>query len=363
MTKREADQGLLTEDISLGLVSPVQKILFARHLALMLRSGMSITEALKLIYQSSQGHFKKIIAEIYTGVRAGNSLAELLARYPRVFSGFFRGAVLAGEASGNLELNLQNIAEQLRRDKELKDKLRAALFYPVLVMVVAMIIGLFVSFYILPKIVPLLSALRVDLPWTTKVLIGLASFLRANTWQLLLGGAVLVSALVYLTRSHLTKAWFDRWWISFPIVGSLVKALNLSRFSLSLGVLLKSGVPIVEALQLSACALDNEAYRRILKKTELAVAKGGELSTNLKHYPELFPVIVVRMIKVGEESGRLQEALLDAAAFYEAELEQSSKNLAAALEPILLIVIGLVVGIVAVAIITPIYSITGGIVR
>jgi type II secretory pathway component PulF len=363
MTKGGEKQDLLAYDVAWGSVTAMQKIFFAKHLSVMLRSGLAISEALKLIHAGSQGHFRQIVAEIYTGVKSSRSLAETLSNYPKVFSGFFCGAVAAGEMSGNLAANLQNVAEQLQRDKELMDKVRAALFYPVLVMGAAVVIGLFVAIYILPKIVPVLSALRVELPWSTKLLIVIAQIIKVAGWQIVLGLTALLIALKALSKSHWAKPAFDAWWLKWPIMGVIMRQVNLTRWSRSLSVLLKSGVTITEALKLSAQALDNEAYRQMLLKVERAVAKGGQLAVNLQTMGSYFPQLAVKMIKVGEDSGKLQEALSETAEFYEAELAQSSKNLAAALEPTLLIVIGLMVGGLAIAIITPIYAISGGIVR
>jgi type II secretory pathway component PulF len=353
----------LDVSIDFGRVSLLQKMLFAKQLALMLKSGMSITDALKLIYSSSQGTFKQIIADIYNSVKAGRGLAAVMARYPRVFSSFFQGAVLAGEASGNLELNLQNVAAQLKKDKELVDKIKSALFYPVIVIVAAIIIASFVALYVLPKITPLLLGFKVQLPWTTRFLIWLSAFMQAWGLYLLAAFVVMVILTVLVIRQNWASPFFHRLYLTTPVVGNLTRNLNLSRISFNLGILLRSGLTITESLTLVAGSLNNYYYRQALVKVAGGVTKGGSLAASLARYPDYFPEMMLKMLKVGEESGHLEDSLLYIAEFYETEIDTATKNLATALEPALLIFIGLVVGFLAIAIITPIYSITGSITR
>lgn len=363
MTKGTVGKNLLNTDLSFGHVSLIQKMLFARHLAVMLKSGIAISDALRLIYGSSQGRFKEIIAEIYTSVKSGASLANALAHYPHVFSGFFHGSVLAGEASGNLSTNLENIAKQLKKDKELLDKIKAALFYPVIVLAASAVITVFIAFYILPKVTPLLSGLRVQLPWTTKLLIYIASVAQSYGFYLLISLVAIIILLFLAMRQRWAEAWFGACSLNMPLVGKLIHYVNLSRFSLNLGILLKSGLAITDALKLTADSLTNYHYREVINSVNKAVNKGTKLATALNNYPDYFPDIAVRMIKVGEESGHLEESLFYIAEFYETELDGATKNLTVAIEPALLIIIGLVVGFLAIAIITPIYSITGSISR
>jgi len=359
--KRQASA--LDINLDFGRVTLVQKMLLAKQLSLMLKAGISITDALKLIYSSSQGSFKQIIAEIYGSVKAGHGLAGALTHYPRIFSSFFQGAVLAGEASGNLQLNLQNVAEQLKKDKELVDKIKAALFYPVIVMVAATLIASFVAVYVLPKITPLLLNFKVQLPWTTRSLIAISMFMQAWGLQVLVVVAVLIIVMIVLIKQSWTAPFFHRLYLGVPVLGTLTRNLNLARIAFNLGILLRSGLTITEALSLVAGSLDNYYYSQALMKVSSGVTKGGSLASSLARYPEYFPEMMLKMIKVGEESGHLEDSLLYVAEFYETEIDTATKNLATALEPALLIFIGLVVGFLAIAIITPIYSITGSITR
>lgn len=354
---------ILETNLSIGGVSLVQKMLFAKHLSMMLKSGIAITDALRLLYNSSRGKFRLVIGGIYSSVKAGQPLASALAKYPHIFSSFFHGSILAGEASGNLENNLDNIAVQLKKDKELNDKIKSALFYPVIVLIVALAMGLFISFYILPKIVPMLAGLKINLPWTTKILIALSSFVQSYGLALVIIIVGLIIFLPILVKQKWTQPFFHRLWLNLPVVGLMTKNLNLARFSLNLGVLLKSGLTITEALKLTADSLTNYYYQQALINIKKAVDKGAKLSVNMNNYNDYFPELAIRMIKIGEESGRLEETLLYLADFFETEVDSAAKNLSIAVEPILLVFIGLVVGFLAIAIITPIYSITGGVIR
>jgi len=364
MTKGGSSKpGVLDTDLGFSHISLLQKMLFAKHLAVMLKSGIAITDGLRLLYGSSQGKFKQIIGEIYTSVKSGQSLANALSHYPNIFSSFFHGSVLAGEASGNLEINLDNIASQLKKDKDLTDKIKGALFYPIIVLVAAGGMGLFVSFYILPKITPLLSGLRVDLPLATRMLIKMSALSQSLGGYLLLIIICFFAFGLYLMRQKWSQPFFHRLWLSVPVIGKLIRYINLSRFSLNLAILLKSGLTITEALKLTSDSLTNYYYRQALVNVKQGVDKGSKLSANLNNFPDYFPEIAVRMIKIGEESGRLEETLFYLAEFYETEVDNATKNLSTAIEPVLLITIGLVVGFLAIAIITPIYSITGGVTR
>jgi len=354
---------IFEKDIEVNYISLVQKMLFVKHLALMLRSGLAISDALKLLYASSRGKFKTIIGEVYTSVKSGASLSSALANYPHVFSGFLIGSIYAGEASGSLEANLENVSNELKKEKELLDKVRGALFYPALVLVAALSMGLFVAFYILPKVTPILSGLRMELPWSTRSLIFLSSFSQSYGLGILIVTIILGLMLIWSYRQTWSQQFVDRLWLRLPLIGPLIKHVNLSRFSLILAMLLKSGLTITEALDLTRVSMSNYQYRHILDDVKSGVDKGSKLSDNLQKYDKYFPEISVRMIRIGEESGKLEETLFYLTEFYESEVDNATKKLATAVEPFLLIGIGLFVLFLALAIITPIYSITGGVSR
>jgi type IV pilus assembly protein PilC len=359
--KGGARQPMLATNIHLKGTSLVEKVVFAKHLSLMVKSGVVISEALKILYQGAQGKFKTTIGEIYNSVKSGRTLSRSLARYPKIFSDFFVGAVYAGESSGTLGESLENVANELRKEKELDDKIKGALLYPIIILVAAFALSLFLAFYILPKIIPLFEGLKMKLPWTTRALIAGSHFIQKNGSWLLISIIIAVVVLLWLLRQNFAKPFFHKIWLSLPIVNNIIRQANLARFTRTLGTLLGSGLNIVEALEITAKTTTNYYYARALAAVGKGVSKGNKLSLSLEKYQDYFPDMLIRMLAIGEESGKLEETLAYLADFYELEVDNATKNLSTVVEPILLIVIGLGVGFLALSIITPIYGITGAV--
>jgi len=352
---------ILDKNIGIGFISLNQKALLAKNLAVMQKSGIDIVESLSIIIDSTQGRLRKILEDILISVKSGNTLAESFARHPSVFSGIFISSIYAGEKSGTLGENLENLSETLKKEKQLLDKIRGAMFYPMIVLVASFGLAMAMSFLILPKIIPLFEGLHMELPWTTQLLIKFSNFINNNQfilfWSIILG----ITFLTVLSKqkfSHPVTHWIL---LHFPIIRNLVRNTNLSRFSRIFGSLLRSGLSIDEALSVTEKSLDNYYYKKVLRDVSLRIKKGVKASESLKQHQNLFPKMVSRMVYVGEESGKMEETLLYISDFYEEEVDNSTKALSTALEPILLLFIGVVVGFLAISIITPIYNITGNI--
>lgn len=356
-------KSFLEAEFYFGRVNLTQKALFTRHLAMMLKSGLTITEALSISQDSSTGKLRKITKSILKTVRAGSSFAEALKRWPRVFSGFFIGAVYAGEISGTLVENLENVALEFEKESELNSKIKRALFYPGLILGAAFFLGLGLAFFVLPQIIPLFEGLKTKLPLSTRILIWFSHFIKENGVYLLVGifGGIL-SLGWFLKRKFLKP--LTHWLIlKVPILKEVSRNLNLSRFSRTLAMLLKSGVNIDQALDITSETLTNWHFVKAVRKVSQDVMKGQKLSENLARFDKLFPIILIRMVKVGEESGRFEETLFYLADFYERKIDGATKTISVVLEPILLFCIGLVVLFLALSIMTPIYNISGAVGR
>ncbi len=354
---------LLDLEISISRINLTQKALFARHLAVMLKAGLTITEALNITQDSTQGRFRKVVRGVLKSVQSGHSLSTSFSRYPKVFSGLFISATQAGETSGTLEGSLHNIAKQLEKEKELVSKIKGAMLYPVVVLIAAILLGLAMAFLILPKITPLFEGLKIDLPITTRALIWLSHLIQNHGLFLFLGFIALAIFIFWLVRQKFIKPVTHWFFLKTPIIKNISRDANLARFCRTLGTLLQSGLNIDEALEVTKNTLSNYYYRKFLTQVSQRISKGTKLSEDLKQSDKLFPIMVTRMISVGEESGKLEETLQYLANFYELEVNNATKSLSTAIEPALLIIIGLVVGFLALSIITPIYNISGGIKR
>lgn len=358
--KKVVAKNVLETDVSIGGVNLTQKALFAKNLSVMLKAGIIINEALEIIKDSATGKLRKVISGILKSVESGQSFSNALGQYPKIFSGIFKSAVFVGESSGTLYENLENISVQLDKEREMRSKVMSALLYPVVVLIAAFFLGLVIAFVVLPKIIPLFQGLKVSLPLSTRVLIWLSVVVEEYGIFIFVFAVLFIVLLVWISRQKFSRPATHWLLLKMPLIGKIIRDVNLTRFCRTLGMLLQSGLNIDEAVKVTGESLDNYYYRRSIQHIYESIGTGTTMAENLTIYKELYPVMVVRMIMVGERSGKLEETLFYLASFYEKEVDSETKSLSASIEPILLIIIGLVVGFLALSIITPIYSITSG---
>ena len=227
----------------------------------------------------------------------------------------------------------------------------------------ALLLGILLAYFVLPKITPMFASLNVELPPTTEALISLSDFMQSNGLVFIIGLAIIISLGVVLVKQKFVKPFTHWFFIKIPLVNKISKGANLASFFRSLGSLLESGLVIDEALKVSARMVNNYYYQQAIQSISVSVQQGSKLSTNLKQFDNLFPSIIVHMIRVGEESGGLEETLKYLANFYDSEVDSAVKSFSTSIEPIMLIVIGAIVAFLGLSIITPMYEISGGIKR
>lgn len=341
-------------------VSIKEKMFFVENLSLMIKGGIPIAEALETLKQEVKSKtFKKALDDILKRILEGGTLSEAMSSYPKIFDKFFENVIKLGEESGTLQENLRYLALHLRKDYEMKKNIRGAMIYPAIIVIVGLIIAFTVTFFILPKITDLLKILGVELPLATKILINSSSFLKENLILIISGLIFVILIFKFILKLKFIKFYFDKTSLSLPIFGQVFRNLSLARFSRFSYTLFKSGMPVLEALKISSDSLPNEVYKKNLTSVRLEVERGGKISQGLKNFPKVFPLTFCQMISIGEKTGALEESFLYLARFYEREVSSVLKNLSAILEPILLILVGVFVGFIALAIITPIYRFTG----
>ncbi len=349
------------KDIGLR-VSLQEQILFARHLSLMSKAGMSILDSLQLLKKQARSRsMVKILDDMARSVANGQFLSVALEPYASVFSELFISITRIGEASGTLSENLAYLAEELDKKKQLKTKIRGAMVYPFIIVVGVVSIVSFLVFFLFPKIIPVFKTLNVKLPLPTRILIAVANFAQDYTLWIILGAVVFGLTFWLLLKLRSVKKFFHRVLLFVPIAGSLSKAVNMASFCRTLAILLRSGSKIVESLGTTGNTLSNLVYRDEISAAADVVRKGGQLSSHLASLPRIFPLMLSQMISVGEGTGNLSETLQYLAGFYEEEIDNTTKNLSTIIEPVLLIILGGIVGFVAIAVITPIYGITQGV--
>lgn len=354
-------QNVLDSDISLGGVNISQKIIFTKHLAVMLKSGLTITEALDIVHDQAEGKLKKIIAIVKESVRSGSSLSSSLKKFPKVFSSVFVNSIYVGESSGTLDENLESVATSLTKDRDLMSKIKNAMFYPMIILFLAFGLGIVMSFLVLPRIMPLFEGLGLDLPVTTRMLIWFSKTIDAHGKELIVTIFVSLFFLSWLLKQKFTHPVTHYLILRIPIVGDISRNKNLALFCNTLGTLLKSGLNIDRALEITQNAAQNYYYQKSLEVVSSKTGKGMKMSDILQNYKKLYPTLATNMIKIGERSGRLEETLFYLGEHYEGEVDNSVKKFSTAIEPMLLIFIGLLVGGLAMSIITPIYQLTGNI--
>ncbi|HDQ88532.1 MAG TPA: type II secretion system F family protein [candidate division WWE3 bacterium] len=354
--KKEQKQIQLVKRVKL-----VEIVNFTKHLSTMLRAGIPIDEGMEtLVEQTANPYFRHVLNQSLEDIQNGQTLSEALEKHKNAFSHFYISLIRISEESGTLEENMNFLAEQLNKAYALKKKIQGAMLYPSLIIVAAIGMGGFITVFILPQLVEFFEDFGVDLPLTTKILLGIAKFME--TYGIFVFGGIFafIIGLSFAVKNQKIKLLWHRILLKTPIVGKIIALDQLSKFSRNLGVLLRSGVPISKSLSVTANTLSNLRFRNILNTIEEAVNDGSTIHEILLKggYKEI-PAIFTTMIKVGEKSGTLEESLLYLGDFYEAEIDDFSNNLTTIIEPILLLSIGLSVGFIAVAIVSPIYELTG----
>jgi type II secretory pathway component PulF len=344
-------------------VSFIDKLLMTKHLSIMLKSGLTLLDSIRtLADQARSSSMRSILKSIEKRIERGDKFSDSLEEFPHVFSKFYVNVVRAGEISGTLEGNLEHMATQFAKDNELRKKVKQALMYPTIVIVAASLIGFFFATFVLPQVAGIFTGLRgIDLPWTTRALLAISAFVREHSLISFIGLFSAIGFFIWFMRRKFMEPVTHFIMLKTPIIGRIVKLVNLARFSLIMGTLLQSGVDILRALEITSQVLDNLYYRKALNQVYDEVQQGMTLWESLAVHDKLFPTIVSRMIGVGERAGRLEEVLGYLNEFYDLEVESTMKNLSSILEPVLLIFIGIVALAMAFAILMPIYNYIGAI--
>ncbi|MBI4132874.1 MAG: type II secretion system F family protein [Candidatus Sungbacteria bacterium] len=343
-------------------ISLVERMGFSRNLAVMIGAGLALTRALEaLAEQTSNPKFREIVTSIRDSVTTGKSFADSLRSHEKVFGVLFINMVEAGEISGNLERALKILAQQMKRDYDLRSKVRSAMIYPAIVVGALVLIGVLMMVYVVPTLTQTFQELEIELPLTTRVIIGTSNFLLRYYWYILAVAGIGAMGMARLLRSQAGKSAFDTIILRVPIFGVLVQKYNSARFARTLSSLIASGIPITRALEVTASVLGNSHFRQSFEEAAKEIQHGKPISEILRRHPNLFPPMVTQMVEVGEETGTIVRMLLRLALFYEEEVTNTTKNLSSIIEPVLMIVIGAIVGFFAVSMIQPIYGSLGNI--
>ena len=341
-------------------VSLEQQMLMVKRLAILLKAGVPILQALNMMQKQTESKMVKwVLDDLAQGVAHGQYLHTVLDKYRKHFGDFTVNMIRVGEVSGTLHDNLSYLAEVLKKQKELRRKVISALVYPVFIVLATIGITLLLTVYVFPKILPIFQSFTTDLPISTRMLIFISHMLAVWGWLIALIVVGLIFLFTYLVRKNIKFAVaVDRFLLKIPVLGKLFQFYHMANFCRTMGVLLESDVRIVEATHITAKSTTNLVYKHSLTQLVEIITKGGKISEFLDSNAKLYPAMVGQMVTVGETTGKLSESLLYLAEIYETEVDELTKNLSTAIEPMLMIFMGLLVGFVAISIITPIYSFT-----
>lgn len=332
-------------------------VAITRQLSTMVTAGLSLTQALNILQQQAKPAVATLLDKLLQDIEGGLTFAKALQKHPKQFSRVFVQLVRAGETAGVLDKVLERLAENMEKNKEFKAKTQGALIYPVIVVIAMLVVAGIMMVFVVPKLTEMYQDFGADLPVVTQILIDTSTFFQ-NFWWLILG--VIAIAGVGIQRWYKTpigERKISAWLLKIPLYGELRKKVILTEFSRTLSLLLSAGISLLEALEVSSEALNMVLYRDALEESYKRVEKGVNLAKTLTD-TDLFPPILTQMVSVGEETGKLDEVLLKISNYFQSESEQAIKNLTTALEPMIMLVLGLGVGFMVFAIVMPIYTLT-----
>lgn len=337
-----------------------EQVLFAKRLAFLSKAGVSILESITIIRNQTKSKRKRrILDTVVADVAAGQSLSKSLERYKQLFGEFTVNIIRIGETAGVLPENLMYLAEELSKKQALQRKVQGALIYPIFITIATLGVTGMLIVFIFPKIMPIFISLNVSLPWTTRALLSVSEFLSQYGFVTLLGIIFVIIAVELARRAfrplRLAADWFL---LKLPIAGGIARSYNCANFCRTVALNIKSGVALSESLLITADVTKNILYREAYLDFAAHVMKGEKISTTMAKYPNIFPDMLPHMILIGETTGSLSNTLSYLSDLYEAEVEESTRNLSNSIEPILLMTMGIMVGTIAVSVIAPIYEVT-----
>ncbi|MFA4834334.1 MAG: type II secretion system F family protein [Patescibacteria group bacterium] len=331
-------------------------VIFSRQFSVMISANVALVQALKILIEQTENiTLKMIISEMADEVDSGLRLSDALAKRPKVFSSFYINVIRSGETSGKLDEVLNYLADEMEKDYDMTSKIRGAMIYPVFVLAGLGVVGVVMMMFVVPKLTGILTETGATLPLPTRALIGTSDFLSAYWWLLLI---VLVGAAVgsrFYLKSPAGKRQFDLLKLRLPIFGKLFQRIYLVRFTRSMNTLIMGGVTITKSLKIASEVVGNEVYKELIEETSQAVEDGDSISSVFVESKEI-PKMVSQMMAIGEKTGKMDVILGRITDFYSREINNIVANLMTLMEPIIMVVMGIAVGVMVAAIILPMYN-------
>ena len=336
-------------------------VMFSRQFATMIDAGLSVVKCLDILQKQTRNpKMKEVIGEVKRDVAGGMSLTESLQKHPRIFSPLYVNMMRSAEAGGILDIVLDRLSTFLEKEQETRNKIKSAMTYPAVVFCFAMLMVMGLLFFVLPKFKGIFETMGLKLPLTTKILLNSSTYLQ-QYWYIalvmIIGSVVLIKVF---SRTDRGKYAIDSAKLRLPIFGDLILKTSVSRFARTFGTLISSGVPVLRALEIVSDTAGNRVISEIVVRARVSIKEGEKISTPL-FGSRIFPVMVTQMIAIGEETGRLDQMLVKVSNFYDDEVDNTLKSLTSLIEPLMIVGLGLIVGFIAVSVISPIYALVGSI--
>ncbi|MFZ5391069.1 MAG: type II secretion system F family protein [Patescibacteria group bacterium] len=334
-------------------------VIFSRQLAVMTAATVPLVESLRILVKQTENEaLRVVVSDVADEVEGGAKLSAALGKYPNTFSDFYINMVKSGETSGRLDDTLNYLADEAEKNYDLMSKIKGAMTYPAFIIVGLVIVGFVMMIFVVPKLTSILQESQTALPFSTRLLIGTSGFLQTRWWLLLIILAGLVVLFRLATQTGTGRMVWHRFQLRLPVIGQLFKKIYLVRFTRSLGTLLQGGVPLTRSLAVVADVVGNEVFKEMIRSTIKEVEEGNSISTIFLE-SNIVPAMVSQMMVVGEKTGRLEEILQRLSNFYGREVENQVTNLVTLVEPLIMIILGLAVGLMVSAIILPLYNLAG----
>ena len=354
-TEKAAEQGVLPQDTSAGGVRPREITIFSRQLASLLKSGVPILSSLTILAeQSTSANIRNVLNAIHTTVKQGNTFSASLARYPKIFPSLYIAMIRTGEDSGVLPDVLLRIAEYRSKQEETLSRFRMAMAYPILMAAVGLATIIFMLTFVMPRLMKIFLGMGQDLPLPTKILLSLSRTLSHWWFWLILIMAVLV--VRRQVKAESSKVALSRLKLRLPVFGKFMFKAELALFCRTMEVLLRSGIPILRAINVAIPVVNNEVIKEHFRISYKELEQGGSFGRSLKS-SKLFPLFMSNLLIVGEESGKLSDAFAEIASSYERDTDESIRIMTNLLEPLMILCMGLIVGFIVVAMLLPIFEI------
>lgn len=336
-------------------------VLFTRQLSSMLSSGLTLFRSLEILKdQIENEQMAEVVTTVINDVQEGKTLSQAIEKHPQVFSPIYVSIIRAGEQSGLLDKVLNRLADNLEKQAKLKSTVKGALMYPVIVIILMVVVMAIMMIFVIPQLTVLYTNLNVELPLPTKIVVALSNFMIAAWPLIILVGVVTVVGFRRWAKTPDGKLLIDTMLLKLPVFGKLITQTILAEFSRTFGLLVGTGTLVVEALNETADTTGNVLYKNAIVNVSKQVEKGVTVGDSMAYYT-LFPPLLIQLVRIGEQTGKIDDTLVKASEYFEREVDQTVKTLTTAMEPFIMIVLGVGVAFLIISVITPIYSLISSI--